>query len=140
MSGCPHISRRSFFDVWFANAKESRQDALLHYILQELSVQSVTDDILKSLKATISRVSQKIDERTLMFHYLEQVNVPEDHRKTLNYPVKKQRNGEFVIFLKLCVQKRYRWQTKYSFANQEKGTQQLLLRSFPCFHPEEERK
>lgn len=58
-----HISRRSFFDVWFANAKESRQDALLHYTLQELGVQSITDDILKSIKATISRVSQKIDEK-----------------------------------------------------------------------------
>lgn len=57
------ISRRSFFDVWFANAKESRQNALLQYILQELGIQSVTDDILKTLKAIISRLSQKIEEK-----------------------------------------------------------------------------
>ncbi|KAG5900178.1 hypothetical protein JTB14_035323 [Gonioctena quinquepunctata] len=46
-----------------AIAKESRNDALLHHILQELGDPPVSKDILKSYKATISRVSHKIDQR-----------------------------------------------------------------------------
>lgn len=57
------ISRRSFFDVWFANAKESRNEALLYHVLQELGDPVVSEDQLKSCKATISRISEKINQR-----------------------------------------------------------------------------
>ena len=57
------ISRRKCFDVWFANAKQNRTDALLHLILQELGDPSFSEDILKSLKVTIRSVCQKIEQK-----------------------------------------------------------------------------
>lgn len=59
------ISRRKFFDVWFANAKEIRTDALLHHILQELGNPSFSDDVISSLKVTIRSFSQKIEQKWL---------------------------------------------------------------------------
>lgn len=57
------ISGRKFFDVWFANAKEIRTDALLHHILQELGNPSFSDDVIRSLKVTITSFCQKIEQK-----------------------------------------------------------------------------
>lgn len=59
------ISRRKFFDVWFANATEIRQDALLHHIMQELGNPSFSDHVIRSLKVTIRSFCQKIEEKWL---------------------------------------------------------------------------
>ncbi|GBN02209.1 hypothetical protein AVEN_15139-1 [Araneus ventricosus] len=59
------ILRRNVFDVWFANAKESRTGALLSYILQEFGVPSLSEDSLKSLKVKIRSLSQKIEPKWL---------------------------------------------------------------------------
>ncbi|GBN28139.1 hypothetical protein AVEN_218056-1 [Araneus ventricosus] len=57
--------RPTFFDVWFANAKESRKGALLSYILQEFGAPSLSEDSLKSLKVIIRSLSQKIEQKWL---------------------------------------------------------------------------
>lgn len=57
------IIRFAFFDVWFANAKESRSDALLHYVLRELGDPSISDEILNKLEVRIRSYCQKIDEK-----------------------------------------------------------------------------
>lgn len=57
------ILRLAFFDVWFDNVKESRTDALLHYVLRELDDPSLSDEILNKLKARIRSYSKKIDEK-----------------------------------------------------------------------------
>ncbi|GBL73731.1 hypothetical protein AVEN_270418-1 [Araneus ventricosus] len=56
------ILRRNFFDVWFANSKESRTGALLSYILQEFGAPSLSED---SLKIKIRSLSQKIEQKWL---------------------------------------------------------------------------
>ncbi|CAH2107308.1 unnamed protein product [Euphydryas editha] len=59
------ISRRSFFDVWFANAKEVRMDALLHHIQQEIGGLPLSDDHIRSIKAIIRNNCAKIDAKWL---------------------------------------------------------------------------
>lgn len=57
------FSRLTYFDIWFANAKECRVDAILNHILQEMSIRSIPDEIIDSLKAKIRSYSQQIDKK-----------------------------------------------------------------------------
>ncbi|GBO29243.1 hypothetical protein AVEN_182587-1 [Araneus ventricosus] len=60
--------RRNVFDVWFANAKESRIGDLFSYILQEPGTPFLSEDNLKILKVIIRRVSQKFGQKRSKLH------------------------------------------------------------------------
>ncbi|GBL98189.1 hypothetical protein AVEN_268275-1 [Araneus ventricosus] len=60
--------RRNFFDVWFANPKESIIGSLFSYILQELGAPFLSEDSLKTLKIIIRRVIQKFEQKWSKLH------------------------------------------------------------------------
>lgn len=140
------ISRRSFFDVWFANAKEVGMDALLHHIQQELGGLPLYDDHIRSIKAIIKNNCAKIDAKCLNSgrhrdRYLkansswleENILLPDIVREPIldvslsetsnrpgrpqkDFSMKTKKSDESNNSLEHQARKSYQWQPKYNFA------------------------
>jgi hypothetical protein len=61
--GRQSISRKEFFEVWLHCSKNSRNEDVVGGVIEELHLQSCTQDITECVKRTVRVMSNEISQR-----------------------------------------------------------------------------